>query len=59
MSKAPPIPPDQRAGERRADIADPTKASHGVAKGAPDTAHKGRAGNLRENVAPARHVQDR
>jgi hypothetical protein len=62
MSKAPPIPPEQRAfaGEKphiEGDDGGGRAARRG--KNAADLDHQGRSGNIRQNTAPARHVQDR
>ncbi len=69
MSKAPPIPPEQRAfrGEKPA-IAGGHRDRHdsktGLQSGQPgdadtDLAHQGRAANLRQNTTHLRSIQDR
>ncbi|HZZ36402.1 MAG TPA: hypothetical protein VFE03_11795 [Caulobacteraceae bacterium] len=54
--KAPPIPPEQRSFRgQKPDIADDTiRRDPNI-----DVEHQGRQANIRQNLTPQRHVQER
>jgi hypothetical protein len=57
MSKAPPIPPEQRASRRQKP--DISSDHRGPAGNEVNLREQGQSGNLRQNTTHARNVQDR